>query len=728
MISLPVSPLLGRAFVGRCSIAAKTFLVLTLLLLISGLSPKDVYAQTGSPSNDNFASALVVSGASGTLTGTNVGATKEVGENDHWDVARFSVWYKWTATASGTATFTTAGSNFDTVLAVYTGSAVNALTFVTNNDDFNGVTSRVSFNAVSGTTYRIAVDSRRITDKGSVTLNWQLPAPTGSSNDNFASSLVISGASGTVTGSNVGATAEVGEPDHWDIARFSLWYQWTAPISGNIVFTTSGSSFDTVLAVYRGNAVNALTFVANNDDFNGATTSRVSFSAVSGTTYRIAVDGRRITDKGNVTLNWQDSGRTIYVSPSGSIRGTGTLADPISDLSYALQISQENDQVIFRGGTYNIQSPLVVNTTGILLSNYQNETPILNVSSASTPNVGYVLLIQKSRVEVRGLEIRGGESYGVKIDVEDPYEARIPTSGVIVRNCRVGYTGADCFKVFNADNLLIENCNIGPSGLIHPENAEGIDVIGSLGATVRNCFVHDTTTTGIYFKGGTTDGLIEYCTITNAGNHGILLGQDTDPQSMRNPLLPSNPNYDPLYNDPNLEHSANDPEARRCIARNNTISNTKDAGIGTFSGETILFENNNLTNVAQGDAGGFFVNFNRFHRSAHDVSFINNTIEMSGARPFVYMKKLAGTLTARSNHYRYTGSPNPFWLWPDWPNGSIQSLSFEQWRLNYDSGSTLEKVPPTTTVMFRLHKQPITRLAMLECYSNINLIKVAPAR
>ena len=54
---------------------------------------------------------------------------------------------------------------------------------------------------------------------------------------------------------------------------------------------TAGSSFDTLLGVYTGTAVGALTTVASNDDANGTTQSQVSFAAVAGTTYRIAVDG-----------------------------------------------------------------------------------------------------------------------------------------------------------------------------------------------------------------------------------------------------------------------------------------------------------------------------------------------------------------------------------------------------------------------------------------------------
>ncbi|HEU4711828.1 MAG TPA: NF038122 family metalloprotease [Pyrinomonadaceae bacterium] len=136
------------------------------------------------PPNDNFSAAQVISDCAGTTTGTNLGATKETNEPNHApdnNGGSRSIWYQWTAPSSGSAQVTTAGSTFDTVLAVYTGSAVGSLTLVSRNDDVDpGVmlTSSVQFQAVAGTTYRIAVDgynnSNSGGDVGEVTFNWAL--------------------------------------------------------------------------------------------------------------------------------------------------------------------------------------------------------------------------------------------------------------------------------------------------------------------------------------------------------------------------------------------------------------------------------------------------------------------------------------------------------------------------------------------------------------------------
>jgi len=73
------------------------------------------------------------------------------------------VWWKWTAPGIGNVTVNTRGSNFDTVLGVYTGSSVAVLSAVASNDDVNAATVRtssVTFNSSTGMTYFIAVDGK----------------------------------------------------------------------------------------------------------------------------------------------------------------------------------------------------------------------------------------------------------------------------------------------------------------------------------------------------------------------------------------------------------------------------------------------------------------------------------------------------------------------------------------------------------------------------------------
>ena len=114
----------------------------------------------GSPANDNFANAIVLSGTSGTTNGNNFNATMEAEEPNHADeIGGHSVWFRWTAPATGPVSFSTPSSALDTLLAVYTGTQVNNL-FLVSSNHYSGDSPRsaLNFNAAAGTTYRIAVD------------------------------------------------------------------------------------------------------------------------------------------------------------------------------------------------------------------------------------------------------------------------------------------------------------------------------------------------------------------------------------------------------------------------------------------------------------------------------------------------------------------------------------------------------------------------------------------
>jgi hypothetical protein len=133
------------------------------------------YTWTVVPANDAFAAATVLSGADGQVGGTTLYATKEPLEPAHTgSLGGHSVWYRWTAPRRATVTFTTDGSAFDTLLAVYTGSSLSSLKLVGSNDDsrLGGTTSLVRFKAPAGTTYWIAVDGKNGAF-GSLVLDWR---------------------------------------------------------------------------------------------------------------------------------------------------------------------------------------------------------------------------------------------------------------------------------------------------------------------------------------------------------------------------------------------------------------------------------------------------------------------------------------------------------------------------------------------------------------------------
>ncbi len=127
-----------------------------------GQSPQCLRA----PANDSLAAARELT--DGTCSAADpcftFGATTEAGEAEHVStgVGR-TVWFSWTASKDGLASFDTAGSDFNTALAVYTGTGVGDLELVGRDDD--GGSGPDESRAVlrnlavtAGTTYALAVD------------------------------------------------------------------------------------------------------------------------------------------------------------------------------------------------------------------------------------------------------------------------------------------------------------------------------------------------------------------------------------------------------------------------------------------------------------------------------------------------------------------------------------------------------------------------------------------
>jgi hypothetical protein len=305
---------------------------LSLVVAVLGLAVANPVQAFAAPANDNFAGSAI-SGADGSVSGDNTDATAQAGEPTIAGSAPDrSVWYSWTAAENGPTTFNLRDATFDTTLGVFTGSAVNALTPVASNDDFNLTPqSKVTFTATAGTTYRIAVDGFGAA-QGPFGLQYSQSGP---ANDDFASPAALTGATGKISTNSDRSTGEPGEPNHGGIPDRSVWYSWTAPETGPAVFHTRESSFDTVVAAYTGTTITGLTQLASNDQFNGTDQSKITFAATAGTTYRIAVDGFGSTT-GSVGLQWTTNppanddfaqARVLTgpagLTPATSVRSTG---------------------------------------------------------------------------------------------------------------------------------------------------------------------------------------------------------------------------------------------------------------------------------------------------------------------------------------------------------------------------------------------------------------------
>jgi hypothetical protein len=241
------------------------------------------------------------------LIGSFSGATKESGEPNHAGSAGGkSLWIEWTAAANQEAEIYVCGfGGADTLLGVYTGTAVNALTEVASNDESAlpgrcaAPSSGLRFAAASGTHYKIAIDAKAAGSGAKLDIR-TVPV-----NDDFANATVLpSLPSASDSVDNRIATKESGEPDHGGhVEGRTVWYEWTAPASALTAVGACQVGASTAIGVYTGTAVNALTEIASNDDAGGLCHSgaELRFNAVEGTTYKIAIDGN---EKNSPEVSW----------------------------------------------------------------------------------------------------------------------------------------------------------------------------------------------------------------------------------------------------------------------------------------------------------------------------------------------------------------------------------------------------------------------------------------
>lgn len=136
-------------------------------------------------------------------------------------------------------------------------------------------------------------------------------------NNAFANATSITGGTGLVSTSTHYADKETGEPYHaGNAGGASVWYEWTPASNGGVTFWIQTTDYDTLLGVYTGSSVDGLTTIASNDDCKtGQIWSCVSFDAVGGTTYQIAVDGFNGVMGGH-SLKWACSAKPTLLKPA----------------------------------------------------------------------------------------------------------------------------------------------------------------------------------------------------------------------------------------------------------------------------------------------------------------------------------------------------------------------------------------------------------------------------
>ena len=268
------------------------------------------------PPNDDFEKRAIIHGSRLNFVTSNAGASKESGEPDHsGNPGGSSVWFSWTAPASGRVTLSTnevpvyappsstgggtgviittvgpptCGNLIDQnpppvfypVFAAYTGYAVDSLTSANCLPAaLDAFPNMVEFDAVKGQTYQITFDGNLGTT-GDIPLYLALTKH--ASNDNFANRIPLHGIYAVATSYNAGATHQANEPVFGDAAGKTIWWSWTAPVSGTVAIDLGGSDYSFPVAIFTGTTLGRLQMVAE-------ASGGVSFEAIEGKAYQIAV-------------------------------------------------------------------------------------------------------------------------------------------------------------------------------------------------------------------------------------------------------------------------------------------------------------------------------------------------------------------------------------------------------------------------------------------------------
>ena len=248
-------------------------------------------AQPPSTNNDSCQNAKPI----GDVTDMPFNTTDATQDGPRLCMTGPNVWYCYTASCTGQATVSLAGSSYDTMLAVYDGCECYPTSndmIECNDDAGNNYQSAVTFAATAGSQYLIEVGGYA-NDKGAglLTISCQGVQPPPSTNNNNCqnakpigdvTNMAFSTANATFDGQGVCMTGP------------NIWYCYTATCTGNVTVSLAGSSFDTMLAAYDGCGCYP-TFAANliecNDDAGNNYQSEVTFAVTAGNQYLLEVGG-----------------------------------------------------------------------------------------------------------------------------------------------------------------------------------------------------------------------------------------------------------------------------------------------------------------------------------------------------------------------------------------------------------------------------------------------------
>jgi len=378
----------------------------------------------------------------------------------------------------------------------------------------------------------------------------------------------------------------------------------------------------------------------------------------------------------------------IFVSTAGNDSSAdGSNTRPYRTIKRAISASRAGDTVTVRApsGNRTYEECDVRLRQRLTLRSPAGERAHIHCNPANSNTVVIQVDPNASGSRIANLELSGGFYYGVMLQTawyQGGPASDTGASDVVMEDLLIHDTGRDGIKITPKSNrATIRRVEIRNTGVRDDGNADGIDNVSGDGMLVEDSYIHDTATTGLYFKGGARNVVIQRNRIENTGDAGILVGFDTSPEYFD---LSANPQY---Y------------EAIGGIVRNNVIRNTGYAGIGMYAAKDPVIANNTIVNAAS---------------RAHSAIYFGVTYqdwEPEAGRPATVNPKIRNNLVIQNNNrcveIRYSndlgglsglsGSPGTDWngygngcVFRDGrPGGGFSQGSLSQWRnaLNVDANS-----------------------------------------
>jgi hypothetical protein len=229
----------------------------------------------------------------GEVTDLPFDTTSATQDGPHHCMYSPNIWFCYTASCTGEATVSLAGSSFDTMLAVWRDCEPDFgyEDMIECNDDFGGTRqSQVVFDAIAGNQYMIEVGGYDTgTGSGILNISCEGVGPPPSSKDDCENAKAI----GDVKDMPFDTTDATFDGSGLCLTSPNVWYCYTASCTGNVTVSLAGSSFDTMLAVYDGCECYPTSgdLIECNDDAGGGYQSAVTFAAIEGNQYLIEVGG-----------------------------------------------------------------------------------------------------------------------------------------------------------------------------------------------------------------------------------------------------------------------------------------------------------------------------------------------------------------------------------------------------------------------------------------------------